>query len=207
MSTDERSLADEAPEVTTDAVEVAPAEMTTEAVLSGARAMRLGLKMRPNLHLFADLQRMVDAIESALDAGEDADDLIDEYDKTKADYLRHEWWVIEQRTAERRTLVRREAAKALGYVLDELDRVEGDDDDRTKRSEVESHVMADHVVEPAGVTADDMHALHASSPGEFARLEETVVQVQRTLSDEGAQSVLRDFSSRRSGKTKGSTKR
>lgn len=203
---DERSLADEAPEATTDAVEVAPGEMTAESVLSGARAMRLGLKVRPNLHLFADLQELVDAIdESPEDA--DVDDLIDEYDKTKADYLRHEWWVIEQRTAERRTLVRREAAKALGYTLDELDRVEGDDEDRTKRSEVEAHVMADHVVIPEGMTAEALTAFHAASPGEFSRLEQTVVQVQRTLSDEGAQSVVRDFSSRRSGKTKGSTKR
>lgn len=197
---DERSLADEAPEATTDAVEVAPGEMTTESVLSGARAMRLGLKVRPNLHLFADLQELVDAIEGAPE-DDDVDDLIDEYDKTKAAFLAHEWWVIEQRTAERRTLVRREAAKALGYTLDELDRVEGDDEDQTRRSQVEVHVMADHVVKPEGITAETLTAFHASSPGEFARLEQAVVQVQRTLSDEGTQSVVRDFSSRRSVRT------
>lgn len=202
MSNEERSLA----EIDTDAVEVEPGEMTAESVMSGARAMRLGLKARPNLHLFADMQRLVDAIEESPEDA-DVDDLIDEYDKAKAAYLTHEWWVIEQRTHERRTLVRRKAAKALGYALDELDRVEGDDDDLTKRSEVEAHVIADHVVKPEGLTADDMRVLHASSPGEFARLEMTVVQVQKTLSDEGAQAVLRDFSSRRSAKTKGSTKR
>lgn len=195
----ERSLADEP----TDAVEVEPGEMTTETVLSGARAMRLGLKIRPNLHLFADMQRMVDAIEES-PSDSDVDDLIDEYEATKAAFLTHEWWTIEQRTAERRTLVRREAAKKLGYVLDELDHVEGDDDDLTKRSEVEAFVIADHIVKPEGLTAGDMQELHASSPGEFARLDQTVVQVQRTLTDEGVQAVVRDFSSRRSGKTKAS---
>lgn len=200
----ERSLADatEAPEEEApEGVEVEPGQMTTGSVLSGARAMRRAVKIRPNLHVFADLERLIESIDEAPE-GENVDDLIDEYDAAKAAFLEHQWWVVEQRTIERRTLVRRGAAKLLGYTLDEdLGRVEGDDEDRTRESEIEVHVLADHIVQPEGVTADDLTAFHASSPGEFTRFEHTVAVVQRTLSEEQSQDVVRDFSSRRSEAT------
>jgi len=193
----ERSIGDKAPE---EGVPVESAELTVDGVLQGARAMRRAVKIRPNLHLLADMQRLVETIDAAPD-GEDVDGLIDEYEKVKADFLASQWWTVEQRTAERRTMVRRETAKRLGFEFNEVGRVTDDDEDRTKESQVEVHVLADHVVEPAGVTAELLTEFHAASPGEFMRLEATITAVQRTLTDEQEQDVLRDFSSRRSGTT------
>lgn len=198
---EERSIADK-PEVEIDETE--PAErgpLSTDEFLSGVRKQRRSVKIRPNLHVLADMQRLIDTIE---DAPEDADvdDLIDEYETAKAAFLEHEWWVVEQRTPERRRHVRREAAKRLGIELhDDGENVAEDDQDQTSAAAVEAHVIADHVVSPEGVTAEQVRALYEGSPGEYTKLDFGVSRVMRVLDEEAAQDVLRDFSSRRSGKT------
>ena len=136
------------------------------------------------------------------------DDLIDEYEAAKAEYLSSEWWVVEQRTPERRREVRRDAAKELGVELyPDGEAVIEDDPDQSRASAVEARVILDHIVEPSGVTFEQIDALYKASPGEWTKIEAAIVRVQRVIDDEAEQGVLRDFSSRRSGRTTGSSKR
>lgn len=203
MMNDERSLADEP---TGTSTEVQRGPLSTDEFLSGVRAQRRSVRIRPNLHLLAEMERIVEEIDTA-PAGADVDELLDTYDTTRDDFLHSERWVVEQRTPERRRHVRREAGKALGIELH--DNGEGpveDDADRTNATALEAHVIADHIVEPAGATEAHVRALYAASPGEYRKIDHAVVQVQRVLDEASEQAVLRDFSSRRSGKTQRSSK-
>ena len=85
--------------------------------------------------------------------------------------------------------------------------VADDDADGSGASKVEAHVIADHVVEPEGITAADITALYEASPGEYMKIDFAVARVMRVVDEQQTQEVLRDFSSRRSGKTGGSSRR
>ena len=196
---EERSIADK-PELD-DTAEVERADLTVDEFLSGVRKQRRAVKIRPNLHVLADMQRLVDVIDDTPD-GEDVDGLIDEYEAAKETFLAHEWWVVEQRTPERRREVRRSAAKRLGIEMHaDGENVREDDPDQTNAAALEAHVIADHVVQPEGVTAEQVRALYEGSPGEYTKVDHAVARVMRVLDEEAAQGVLRDFSSRRSVKT------
>lgn len=195
-TTSERSLADDdTQDVTSDRP-----DLTTDEVLAGFRAQRRAVKLRPNAHLLADMQQLVDQIDEA-PQGADVDALIDQYEGLRGRFEQVEWWVVEQRTEERRQKIREDAAKALGY-----EHVDGnprglivDDPGRVKEQKVETHVIVDHIVSPEGVTADDIWSMYQQSVGEWSKVERSIVQVQRILDDAAAGEVLRDFSSRRSG--------
>ncbi len=208
MSTDERSLADISPEQEIDdSVETPRPQINVDEFLSGVRAQRRAVKIRPNLHRLADMERLVDQIDE-LPEDEDADDLIDAYEQARDDFLAFEWWVVEQRTHERRRHVRRQAAKDHDITLtDDGENVVGDDADGSGASKVEAYVIADHVVEPANITADDITALYEASPGEYMKVDIAVAQVMRVVNEQQVKEALRDFSSRRSGKTAGSSRR
>ena len=194
--TTERSLAEKAD--AEDVRDVAPREMTIDDFLAGVRARRKAVKIRPNLHRFGDMERLVAEIEAAPE-GVDVDDLIDAYEAAREEFEAHEWYVVEQRTAERRALVLRETAKAHGIEL-------GDDDNPTVEGEARAAalatmsyaVWADAVVEPAGFAGDDMRRLYESSPEEFQRLHDAISAVGLVLDERAEKAVLRDFSSRRS---------
>lgn len=209
MSNDERSLAEINPEtedMMTAAVERGPLDVSE--FLAGVRAVRRQAWVRPNLHLFADLERLVDEIEAADEATPECDALIDEYEALKVRFESRERWVVEQRSVERRRHVRREAAGVLGIELTPNgESVVDDDADGTKGGVLESHVIADHVVEPEGVTGAQIQALFDASPSEGTVLGSAIIRVNRVVDETVASEVLRDFSSRRSVKTKRSTKR
>ena len=197
---EERSLAEKV--TTEDSVAAERGPLSVDEFLSGVRAQRRSVRIRPNLHVLADMQRLVDEIDDTPD-GEDVDDLIDEYEAARAVFEASERWVVEQRTPERRKHVRRQAAKALGIDLrEDGETVEGDDFDQSKAAQLEAHVIADHVVEPEGVTAEQVTALYEATPGEFQKIDFAIVQVMRVLDEDSAAGVLRDFSSRRSAKTR-----
>ena len=207
MSTDERSLADEAPEPSDVSEPAERGPLSVDEFLAGVRAVRRQVWLRPNLHLFADLERLVGEIEAAPD-GADLDDLIDEYESIKARFEQSERWVVEQRSHERRRHVREQAAKAVGYTLTEDGAaVVGDDVHQSMLDELSAHEVADHVVEPEGVTGEQIRALHQASPGESNLLTSAIIRVNRVVDEKVASEVLRDFSSRRSGRTKHSTRR
>lgn len=204
MSTDERSLGDKTDETS---VEVERGPLSVDEFLQGVRAQRRSVKIRPRADLYATLEQLGDEIDAAPE-GEDVDDLLDEYERLGEQFMRTERWTVEQRTPERRRHVRREAAKEIGVEISEDgERPVQDDPDRTQAARLEAHVIADHIVEPEGVTAAQVRALYDASPGEYAKIDRAVVQVMRVIDEEAAAGVLRDFSSRRSGKTAGSTKR
>lgn len=210
MSMDnERSLADaqvDDEQVPDDSVEVARPQVDVSEFLAGVRAQRRGVKIRPGLHLLEHMQRLVAEIES-LPEDDTPDDLLDEYEKIKAEFLVTEWWVVEQRTHERRRHVRRQAAEKFDIELSEDgEMVVGDDADGSGASKVEAYVMADHVIRPVGVTGADITALYEASPGEYMKIDFAVAKVMRVVEEQQTQEVLRDFSSRRSGKTGGSSK-
>ena len=197
---EERSLAEKV--TTEDSVAAERGPLSVDEFLSGVRAQRRSVRIRPNLHVLADMQRLVDEIDDSPE-GADVDDLIDEYEAARAVFEASERWVVEQRTPERRKHVRRQAAKALGIDLrEDGETVEGDDFDQTKAAQLEAHVIADHVVEPEGVTAEQVTALYEATPGEFQKIDFAIVQVMRVLDEDSAAGVLRDFSSRRSAKTR-----
>lgn len=194
----ERSIGDKADDKTEESVAAERGPLSVGEFLQGVRAQRRAVKIRPNLHLLSDMQRLVDEIESA-PADQDVDDLIDRYEETKGQFLAVEWWTVEQRTHERRSHVRREAAKALDVELDEGDNVPSDD--REVAAKLEAAVIADHIVEPEGVTAEQVMALYEASPGEYTKIEQAIVQTMRILDEDATKGVLRDFSLRRSEKT------
>lgn len=197
---EERSLAEKA--TTEDSVAAERGPLSVDEFLSGVRAQRRSVRIRPNLHVLADMQRLVDEIDDSPE-GADVDDLIDEYESARAVFEASERWVVEQRTPERRKHVRRQAAKVLGIDLrEDGETVEGDDFDQSKAAQLEAHVIADHVVEPEGVTAEQVTALYEATPGEFQKIDFAIVQVMRVLDEDSAAGVLRDFSSRRSAKTR-----
>ena len=197
---EERSIAEKV--TTEDSVAAERGPLSVDEFLSGVRAQRRSVRIRPNLHVLADMQRLVDEIDDSPE-GADVDDLIDEYESARAAFEASERWVVEQRTPERRKHVRREAAKVLGIDLrEDGETVEGDDFDQTKAAQLEAHVIADHVVEPEGVTAEQVTALYEATPGEFQKIDFAIVQVMRVLDEDSAAGVLRDFSSRRSAKTR-----
>lgn len=197
---EERSIAEKA--ATEDSVAAERGPLSVDEFLSGVRAQRRSVRIRPNLHVLADLQRLVDEIDDSPE-GADVDGLIDEYESARAVFEASERWVVEQRTPERRKHVRRQAAKALGIDLrEDGETVEGDDFDQSKAAQLEAHVIADHVVEPEGVTAEQVTALYEATPGEFQKIDFAIVQVMRVLDEDSAAGVLRDFSSRRSAKTR-----
>lgn len=197
---EERSIAEKA--TTEDSVAAERGPLSVDEFLSGVRAQRRSVRIRPNLHVLADMQRLVDEIDDSPE-GADVDDLIDEYETARAVFEASERWVVEQRTPERRKHVRREAAKTLGIDLrEDGETVEGDDFDQSKAAQLEAHVIADHVVEPEGVTAEQVTALYEATPGEFQKIDFAIVQVMRVLDEDSAAGVLRDFSSRRSAKTR-----
>lgn len=197
---EERSIAEKA--TTEDSVAAERGPLSVDEFLSGVRAQRRSVRIRPNLHVLADMQRLVDEIDDSPE-GADVDDLIDEYETARAVFEASERWVVEQRTPERRKHVRRQAAKALGIDLrEDGETVEGDDFDQSKAAQLEAHVIADHVVEPEGVTAEQVTALYEATPGEFQKIDFAIVQVMRVLDEDSAAGVLRDFSSRRSAKTR-----
>ena len=197
---EERSIAEKA--TTEDSVAAERGPLSVDEFLSGVRAQRRSVRIRPNLHVLADMQRLVDEIDDSPE-GADVDDLIDEYEAARAVFEASERWVVEQRTPERRKHVRRQAAKVLGIDLrEDGETVEGDDFDQTKAAQLEAHVIADHVVEPEGVTAEQVTALYEATPGEFQKIDFAIVQVMRVLDEDSAAGVLRDFSSRRSAKTR-----
>lgn len=197
---EERSIAEKA--TTEDSVAAERGPLSVDEFLSGVRAQRRSVRIRPNLHVLADMQRLVDEIDDSPE-GADVDDLIDEYESARAAFEASERWVVEQRTPERRKHVRRQAAKRLGIDLrEDGETVEGDDFDQTKAAQLEAHVIADHVVEPEGVTAEQVTALYEATPGEFQKIDFAIVQVMRVLDEDSAAGVLRDFSSRRSAKTR-----
>ena len=197
---EERSIAEKA--TTEDSVAAERGPLSVDEFLSGVRAQRRSVRIRPNLHVLADMQRLVDEIDDSPE-GADVDDLIDEYESARAVFEASERWVVEQRTPERRKHVRRQAAKTLGIDLrEDGETVEGDDFDQSKAAQLEAHVIADHVVEPEGVTAEQVTALYEATPGEFQKIDFAIVQVMRVLDEDSAAGVLRDFSSRRSAKTR-----
>lgn len=197
---EERSIAEKA--TTEDSVAAERGPLSVDEFLSGVRAQRRSVRIRPNLHVLADMQRLVDEIDDSPE-GADVDDLIDDYESARAVFEASERWVVEQRTPERRKHVRRQAAKALGIDLrEDGETVEGDDFDQSKAAQLEAHVIADHVVEPEGVTAEQVTALYEATPGEFQKIDFAIVQVMRVLDEDSAAGVLRDFSSRRSAKTR-----
>lgn len=199
--TSERSLGDKGEDVR-DVTEDRP-PLTAAEFIEGLRARRVAVCIRPNLHRYADLQRLVAEIE-ATPEDENVDGLLDEYEQAKAEFLAEEWWVVEQRSQERREQVRREAAKALGITLDEDGTVTHDDPVERDRQSIRlgMHVYADQVVEPEGVTADDVRDLNDRSPESCGRLIAAIADVQTLMEAEDERSVLRDFSSRRSGNRK-----
>lgn len=190
----ERSLAEKADG---GAVDVPPRKLTIDDFLSGVRARRKAVKIRPHLHRFADLERLVDEIEAAPD-GADVDHLIDEYEAARDEFEAAQWYVVEQRTTERRQLVLREAAKAHGIELDEQDEPKLEGDALVEaRAKIGYAVWADAVIEPEGVGPEDVQRLYEQSPEEFTRLHQAIKAVALVLDEKAERAVLRDFSSRR----------
>ncbi len=194
--TDERSLSD--PVEQREALSVVD-------FARGFRARRLPVRMRPNLHLLDDLERLVDEIDAAPEDA-DIDDLLDAYDAARAEYEREARWVVEQRSPERSQRVREDAIKALGYATDDEGALTATGATlEAQQTRLGVEVALDHIVAPEGLTVDDLTGLAEASPSEWTKLVRALAQVQQVTADD--ERVLRDFSSRRSGRTRRRSKR
>lgn len=193
----ERSLADVAEQVqVVDAsVPQTPESFDLEGWLQGVRPVRRSVKLLPNGHLVARLEQIVQQIN---DAGEDdnVDDLVDEFEQVKAKAHQGVWFTFEARSSEWVKKFRNDVSAQGNFKVrvDDQGLMKGDDD---KINAVLDHQIAAQIVEPSGVTAEQIIRLRQVS-NEHAKLVVCLAETNSSVVN-SAEVMNRDFSARRSG--------
>lgn len=156
-----------------------------------------------------DLAVQMDIIAESIDvlpAGDQRDNLIDSYDAYRQEMIDAATrFVVEARSRERRKAVEKQARDDLKVDkgLRQKQPQKLTDDEREKLYLEEAHVMcftiADHIIEPAGVTGEDLWNLWHVRDSEVNKLA-TVVSELNSQAMIDSSVVTRDFSHRRSGR-------
>lgn len=192
MFDDERSLADVTPETAPAAEPVdvsepvpAPEDFDMRQWLAGVRPTRRAIKLYPNAHLIAEMDRVVEEIDAA-PADANVDDLIDEFESLRAQHQDGVWFVAEKRSDEWVEAERKRLIKALN--------LDADNEDDVLRLVYE--ITAAQIVSPR-ITGAELAELAKANEGEAIKLYSLVKAVNTQLSEQ-AGVLKRDFSSRRS---------
>ena len=171
----------------------APADFNLQAFIRGVRPTRRSVKLYPQADLVGQLEKLADRIEQLPD-GPEVDALIDQ--AIQLQEIFHAggvWWTVEKRSSEWVKNHREKTAAALGLASTETERA---------KMQLMLHQLAAQIVEPAGVTAEDLHALYEANEGEVSKLIVALTMVNEQVA-EAAKVVSLDFSQRRSGRTGG----
>lgn len=198
MSNEERSLGEPTSEgrygdfegqelaIADTSVQPTPENFDMDAWLQGVRPTRRSVKLYPKAHLIARMEELAVEIQ---DAPEDAnvDDKIDEFDALKAQFNEGVWFTVEKRTQEWVEKFRKDVRKRLNLKPDKEEDL----------AVVVSYQLVEQIIEPAGITFNQLRALRAANEGEFNKLVAAMTLCNEQLAEKA--SVLdADFSARRS---------
>lgn len=196
---EERALADmptdrSRAESVVDSVDVSPTvtleNFDLDRWVEGIRPTRRKIKLYPNAHLIGQLEEIANRIDSAPDE-EDVDDLVEQFDRIRAQFRDGVWFTIEKRSSESVLAARKATAKRVGIKLDDDGNSTNQDDTIT----LMLHQLVEQIVEPTGITYEHLRAMIDANEGEVNKLVLTLDVVQKRLAEEAG--VLdRDFSER-----------
>lgn len=189
----ERSLGDPPPtENDEPAAALDPADYDVAEYAAGIRPGQRSVMIQPRPDLYPNLQRVVRGIQSATDDA-DVDDLIDEYERIKAQMLVE--WVVERRSPE---WVKEFYAKAAEEL--EIEGKNGATDvargDFTydQAIEVSMRMILAQTLQPAGWDLARLRDLYKAAPEQLDLLADAVAKVNAGHTEE----LTLDFSQRRS---------
>lgn len=177
----ERSMAD----VPVSTETVNPEDFDLESWLGGVRPTRRAVRVLARGDLVADLERIADQIDNSPE-GEDVDELVDEFDRIRAEFLHGTWFIVEKRSTAWVEKFRANAASQLGVSSKKPDGA----------VKIGLHQTAAQVVEPK-ITAAQLERLYETNQGEANKIIRAVMQVNDDLAED-AGVMTRDFSRRRS---------
>lgn len=195
MFEDEVSLGD-APMVSdVEGVDVSPSPVPESfdmaEWLAGVRPTRRAVRLFPNAHLVAELDKLADEIDS-MPADADVDPLIDRFEALRQQYNDGVWFTVEKRSTEWLRAFRARVAEAEG-----LDLKASDLEARAAAEIRVGHAVAAACIVEPKMTADQFAALSEANEGEAAKLVNLVNIVNDKLA-ESSEVLTRDFSRRRS---------
>lgn len=193
---DERSLGDV---VTVDTTpnNITPQDFSFEDFLNGVRPTRRSVVLYARGDLIAKLDEIVAAIERAPET-DNVDDLIDEYERVRAEFQDGRWFTVEKRSSDWAEKFRLTTEKSLGFK-----RTRKDDDSEPTLSDEDAatitmHQLAEQIVTPSGVTVQQLKHLGDTNEGELSKLIYAMITVNSELA-QSAKVLNKDFSQRRSG--------
>lgn len=189
MSTEpaEKSLADLA--VDTTPALPAPADFNLQAFIRGVRPTRRSVRLFQQADLVGQLEKLAQQIEDLPD-GPEVDALVDQAVELQAMFhAGGVWFTVEKRSSEWVKNFRDKTAAQLGYTST---------DSEEAKMQLLLHQLAAQLVEPAGVTAEDLYAIYTANEGEVSKMIVALTMVNEQIA-ESAKVVSLDFSRRRSG--------
>lgn len=177
---------------TTPTAPTNPADFDVDSWLAGVRPTRRSVLLYDRADLLARLDTLATHIESLPD-GDEADELIDEFDRVKAEFTDGRWFTVEGRSKEWEAEFRREELTRLGVKR-------GSEGSARQRTKVLLAQLAEQIVDPP-VTAEQLEQLNEANAGELNKLVVAMTFANNQVAE--ASSVLKlDFSSRRSVTTR-----
>lgn len=192
--TEERSLADVQadpevvePSLVDTTVEPTPENFDLDAWIDGVRPTRKSVKLYPSAHLVARMEELAVEIDNA-DDDDNVDHLIDEFEQAREQFKDGVWFTVEQRASEWQRQFRKDLAKRHNLK---------DDTDHDAET-ISLYQLAAQLVQPEGVTFNQLRKLQQSNEGELAKLINAMIIANRDVAEQSGV-LRRDFSERRSG--------
>lgn len=174
---------------------ITPQDFQWADFLAGVHPTRRGVRLYPQAQLVARMEYLADRIE-ALPDGPEVDQLIDEFEQTKAAFKEGVWFEVEKRSSEWVKKFRTDLAAKLDLNLGTEEKDFADADPQHSMTAV-LHQLAAQIVTPANTTYEDLHRLYEANEGELNKLIVTMGFTNEALA-ERAKVLDVDFSQRRS---------
>jgi hypothetical protein len=195
VSTVEQSLADV--ETVDSTPHITPQDFSFEEFLNGVRPTRRSVLLYPHAELIARLDQIANQIDAAPE-DRNVDDLIDEFERVKAQFHTGVWFTVEKRSSEWVEKFRVDTEKRLG-----MKRTRSDEDSEPELATrdlatISLHQLAEQIVTPSGVTVAQLQKLMDTNEGELNKLVFAMIEVNTKLA-QAAEVLNKDFSRRRSG--------
>ena len=160
-----------------------------DAWLAGVRPTRRSVKLYGRADLIGRMEEIAAQIEDAV--GDDAEDLIDEFETAKDAFdASARWFVVEARSPEWVDDFHRTRARAIGIK-------KGEPGERQKQ-QILLEQLAEQIVSPTGITPQALVTLLDRNAGELNKLIVAMTFANTSVA-ESAKVLTLDFSSRRPG--------
>lgn len=172
-----------------------PADFNLQAFIRGVRPTRRSVRLYQQADVISQLEKLAEQIEQLPD-GPEVDALIDQAQELQRIFhAGGVWFTVEKRSGEWVKAFRDRTSAAIGKTADSEDGA----------MHIQLHQLAAQIVEPAGVTAEDLYQLYEANEGEVAKLLVALTMVNEQIA-ESAKVISLDFSQRRSGRTRALSK-